>query len=514
MSNKVKIGVPLNRVEGDLEIRVEIEDGIVTDAWSSGIMYRGFENLLKGRGALDGLVITPRVCGICTTGHLMAAVRALDAASGVQVPPDAQRIRNLALMTEHIQSDVRHGVLMFAVDFVNPAYASHPLFEEAVKRYHPFKGDLVVEVIKKTKKVLKIVAILGGQWPHSSFMVPGGIASHPGSNDIFQCSYLLEIYKKWYEDAVLGCTLERWREVRNLADLEAWLEESYAHRNSHVGFYIRFTRKIGLDKIGKGYGNFLSYGSLDIPEGSAVKGKNNQPFLVPAGVSSGTGRAEFDQSKIAEHVAASWYQDYDGGKHPFAGETKPLATLESDTKYSWAKAPRYDGAPVETGPLAELAVSGHPLITDMLAKQGPNVFVRELARLVRPAELIPAMETWLSEIRDNAVFYKAPGEITDGEGVGLTHASRGALGHWVRIKNKKIEHYQIITPTAWNGSPRDSSGLRGPWEEALINTPVKDVANPVELGHVIRSFDACLVCTVHTVTNGKSRGRKIFGAMP
>ena len=207
------------------------------------------------------------------------------------------RIRNLALMTEHIQSDVRHGVLMFAVDFVNPAYASHPLFEEAVKRYHPFKGDLVVEVIKKTKKVLEIVAILGGQWPHSSFMVPGGIASHPGSNDIFQCSYLLEIYKKWYEDAVLGCTLERWREVRNLADLEAWLEESYAHRNSHLGFYIRFTRKIGLDKIGKGYGNFLSYGSLDIPEGSAVKGKNNQPFLVPAGVSSGTGSGRIRSGK-------------------------------------------------------------------------------------------------------------------------------------------------------------------------------------------------------------------------
>ncbi len=512
MSNKVKIEIPLNRVEGDLEIRVEIEDGIVTDAWSSGIMFRGFEGLLKGRGARDGLVITPRVCGICTTGHLTAAARALDAASGATVPPDATRIRNLALMTEHIQSDVRHGVLMFAVDFVNAAYQSHPLFEEAVKRYQPFKGDVVVDVIKKTKKVLEIVAILGGQWPHSSFMVPGGIASIPSSNDIFQCSYLLEIYTKWYEEIILGCTLERWSEVRNLADLDAWLEERYTHRNSHVGFYIRFARKIGLENIGKGYGNFLSFGSLEIPGGSAVKGRKNQSMLIPSGFMKAGQSAAFDQARIAEHVAHSWYEDYEGGKHPFEGETQPLSTLESDRKYSWAKAPRYDGSPAETGPLAELAIAGHPLINDLLAKLGPNVFVRELARLIRPAELIPAMETWLSEVKEGALFYKPCGEIVDGEGFGLTHASRGALGHWVKIRNRKIDRYQIITPTAWNGSPRDSQGLRGPWEEALIGTPVKDPANPIELGHVIRSYDACLVCTVHAVHRGNNQTRRMPGA--
>lgn len=513
MSNNVKIQVPLNRVEGDLEITVNVADGVVTDAWSSGIMYRGFENMLKGRGARDGLVITPRVCGICTTGHLTAAVKALDSVSRAEVPADALRVRNLALMTEHIQSDVRHGVLMFAVDFVNSAYQSHPLFEEAVKKYQPFKGELVVDVIKKTKKVLEIVAILGGQWPHSSFMVPGGIASMPGSNDIFQCTYLLEIYKKWYEDVILGCSLERWKEVRNLADLDAWLEERYAHRNSHLGFYIRFSRKIGLDKIGGGYGNYVSYGSLDIPPGSAVKGTNQQNFLVPSGFAQGSANAAFDQAKITEHVAASRYQDYEGGKHPFAGETIPLTTFEGESKYSWAKAPRYDGTPAETGPLAELFIAGQPLIAD-LVRQGPNVFVRELARLIRPAELIPAMETWLSEIKDDGLFYKSPGDIPDGQGAGLTHASRGALGHWVTIKNQKIERYQIITPTGWNGSPRDANGERGPWEQALIGTPIRDSGNPLELGHVIRSFDACLVCTVHIVKNGKIRSDKTIGIVP
>lgn len=508
------VKVPLNRVEGDLEITVELDNGVVTNAWSSGIMYRGFENLLKGRGALDGLVITPRVCGICTTGHLMAAVRALDSLSNAQVPPDATRVRNLALMTEHIQSDVRHGVLMFAVDFVNPAYQSHPQFEDAVKRYAPFKGELVVDVIKKTKKVLEIVAILGGQWPHSSFMVPGGIASVPGGNDIFQCSYLLSIYRKWYEEVILGCSLERWREVRNLADLEAWLEESYSHRNSHLGFFIKFGRKSGLDKLGRGSGKFLSYGSLDIPEGSAVKGGRGGKQLIPAGFADGVQVTDFDQAKIAEHVAYSFYQDYESGRHPFDGITKPQPAAGETGKYSWSKAPRYDGAPVETGPLAELIISGHPLVTDIVSKEGPSAFVREFARLVRPAELMPAMETWLSEIKEGASFYTSPGEILDGEGIGLTHASRGALGHWVRIKGGMIDHYQIITPTAWNGSPRDSDGGRGPWEEALVGTPVRDTANPVELGHVIRSYDACLVCTVHTVSRGTKINRTSFGVSP
>ncbi len=511
---KTSIQVPLNRVEGDLEIRVEVEDNVVTDAWSSGILYRGFEGLLKGRGPLDGLVITPRVCGICTTGHLTAAARALDAITHAPIPPDATRIRNLALMTEHIQSDVRHGVLMFAVDFVNQVYQSHPLFEEAVKRYQPFKGSTVVDVIKRTKNVLEIVAILGGQWPHSSFMVPGGIASVPGTNDIFQCSYLLSIYRKWYEEAILGCSLERWAEVRNKADLEAWLEESYSHRNSHLGFFIKFVQKIGLDKIGKGSGTFISYGSLDIPAGTAVQYKDGRTQLVPAGIAQGTQIAAFDQAKIAEHVAHSWYEDYEGGRHPFDGVTTPLTDLGNGKKYSWAKAPRYDGAPAETGPLAELVMAQHPLITDLIAKDGPSAYVRELARLVRPAVLMPVMATWLTEIKDGAKYYQAPGEIVDGEGAGLIHASRGALGHWVKIKNRKIAHYQIITPTAWNGSPRDSDGKRGPWEEALVGTTVKDPENPVELGHVVRSFDACLVCTVHTVRRGRTLGRTIVGAAP
>jgi len=503
---RMTMNVPLNRVEGDLEVKVEMEDGVVKDAWSSGTMYRGFENMLVGRGALDGLVMTPRICGICTTTHLTAAARALDMAAGVKVPDAAVRVRNIALMAEHVQSDVRHGFLMFAVDFLNPAYKENTLYDEAVKRYQPLKGESAAETVRETKRLLEIIAILGGQWPHSSFMVPGGVVSMPSATELVQCRHLLANYRKWYESRVLGCTVERWLDVKSAKDLETWLDESTSHRDSDLGFFIRFARKANLHKIGKGHGNFLSYGSLPLPEQTAVGGTDG--MLVPAGFATGKDVQVFDQAMIAEHVAHSWFIDYEGGKHPSKGETRPYATGNEGRKYSWAKAPRYDGRPAETGPLAEMVISKSPLFADLLEREGPNVFLRQLARLVRSTTIMPAMATWLNEaVKEGGACYNPPGNIEDGEGYGLVEAARGALGHWIKIKGGKIERYQIITPTAWHASPRDSDGVRGPFEESLAGTPVKDPENPVEMGHVVRSFDACLVCTVHSIDGGRDMGR-------
>ena len=161
------------------------------------------------------------------------------------------------------------------------------------------------------------------------------------------------------------------------------------------------------------------------------------------------------------------------------------------------KAPRYHDHPAETGPLAQMIISRHPLFGELVAAAGANAFVRQLARLTRPSLLLPVMETWLSEIDGNKKFYRSPERVDDGEGCGLVEATRGALGHWLRIENGKIAHYQIIPPTTWNASPRDSDGVPGPMEQALIGTEVKNIDNPVELGHIVRSFDPCLVCTVH-----------------
>jgi uptake hydrogenase large subunit len=509
-SNVKIIRTPLNRVEGDLEIKVHLEDGRISEAWSVGVMFRGIETMLKDRGPLDGLVITPRICGICSTAHLTAAAKALDAISGAEVPSNAVVVRNLALMAEHLQSDMRHGFLMYTTDFANPAYRQLTLYDEAVKRYEPFKGKTVIDVIKQTKEILETVAIFGGQWPHSSYMVPGGIASNPNMNDIMQCKYLIDKFASWYEKRILGCSLGRWQEIQTVTDLDAWLDEKPSHRDSELGFYIQYAREIGLDDIGKGHGNFISFGQLDVPENSRVRSRTkNSQLLIPAGFAQNTRIETFDQDKITEHVEYSWYRDDDGSKHPFEAETDPYATGEESKKYSWTKAPRYNGMPAETGPLAEMIISQHPLFTDMVNTLGANAYVRELARLARPVELIPAMRQWIMELDPREKYYAPSQKFTDGQGFGLTQASRGALGHWVSIADNKIERYQIITPTSWNGSPRDAHSVRGPWEEALIYTPVKDPENPVEIGHVIRSFDPCLVCAVHAVKGKKEHAWRI-----
>ena len=355
------------------------------------------------------------------------------------------------------------------------------------------------------------MAILGGQWPHSSYMVPGGVTTTLELSDLLQCRHLLAAYKLWYERQILGCTLERWQAVDSADKLDTWLDESTAHRDGELGFYLRFARQLGLDRMGSGCGNFISYGALDNPGEIDLRTPGTGPdLLIPAGFARGTQIEPFDQQQVAEHVAHSWYEDYEGGRHPFEGETRPYATGRETTKYSWAKAPRYAGLPAETGPLAEMVIAQNPLFVDLIEHGGPSVLVRELARLVRPATLIPTMQRWLAELSIGNTLYVPAPELIEGQGFGLTHASRGALGHWVKLADGKLEHYQIITPTSWHASPRDSDDVRGPWEEALVGTPIKDPENPVELGHVVRSFDACLVCTVHAVRrNGASVSRQL-----
>ncbi len=500
------INIPLNRAEGDLQIKVEIEDGIITEAWSAGTLFRGFENMMRGRGALDGLVITPRVCGICSLTHLTAAVEALDAIADVTPPDNARRLRNLALMVETIQSDVRQALLMFMVDFANrEAYQDHQLGVEAEKRYSPLKGRSAIEVIRESKRLLQVVAIIGGQWPHTSFMVPGGVTSIPEISKILQCRIIYERFCSWYEQSILGCSINRWLEIRSIDDLNIWLDESSAHRESEVGFFIRFARLAGLDSLGKGPGRFLSYGNFTLPAETTLPGIGGR--LIGAGFAVGTEVFPFEAGKISEDISHSWYEQGVAPVHPFSGSTTPYASGQGSQAYSWIKAPRYGGEVFETGPLAEMIINGTPLFQDLIAENGPNVFTRELARLVRPTYLLNPMATLISELLEKRedIFYSPVKNIPDGEGAGLIQAARGALGHWVKIKDQKIAHYQIITPTSWNGSPRDEHGVRGAWEEALIGTPTKDINNPVEAGHVVRSFDPCLVCAVHTVKKGQKR---------
>ena len=514
MSDRVTLNVPLNRVEGDLEVRVEVEAGSVVDAWCSGTTFRGFENLLVGRGSLDGLVLTPRICGLCSSAHLTAAATALDALAGAELPLNAVLGRNLALMAEHIQSDARQTFLMFAADLAGPMHREAPMHDEAVRRYEPFRGSVVAETLQETRKLLDVIVGFGGQWPHGSYMVPGGLTNIPSRSDVHLFRQRVGRYRAWFERRVLGCPIERWQAVRSAADLDAWLDETPEQHDGEVGFLVRYGRGVGLEQLGIGHPNFLSFGSLPVPPRSRVNPRGPGDRFIPAGVVKGTAPLPFRQEQVLEHVAHSWFHDYPGGRHPLEGETRPYATGNEGEKYSWAKAPRYGELPVETGPLAEAMVARNPLFMDLVRSRGANVLVRQLARLVRAADLLPAMEAWLKELDPDGECYRHVEEIPDGEGIGMVEAARGALGHWVRIEGGRIRLYQVITPTTWNASPRDAGGVRGAMEEALVGTPVRDPADPVELGHVVRSFDPCLVCTVHVLRNGRAVGRLAVGGTP
>lgn len=500
MPTKRTYEIPLNRVEGDLEVRLDVDEGVVVDAWSAGTMFRGFEKLLVGRGAMDGLVVTPRICGICSTTHLLAAAKALDMIAGVTPPPNGTRLRNVALMAELVQSDLRHTLLYFLVDLAGPAYRHHPLHEEARRRFEPLRGESWVQAVIETKKILEITAMIAGQWPHSSFMVPGGVAYMPHSTELLQSRYILSRLRTWYEEQVLGCPLDRWREVRSAADLDEWLDESPAHHEGVLGFFMRFARSSGLDATGRGHQTFLSFGSLDLPEGTGVRSADGGPHLIPAGFARGAEVEPFVPELITEDVSHSFAASYEGGLAPALGVTEPVPG-DHGRRYSWAKAPRYRGLPAETGPLAEAIVAGDPLFRDLVATGGAGTFARQLARIVRPASVLPVMETWIAEVAAAGTepMYQACPPIEDGEGHGLIQAARGALGHWVEVRGGRITRYQVITPTTWNGSPRDSTGTRGPWEQSLVGTVIAEPDDPVEAGHVVRSFDACLVCAVHAV---------------
>ena len=500
MAKKITLNVPLNRVEGDLDINVTIEDGVIVEAKSIGTLYRGFENILQGRVALDSLVVTPRICGICSVTHLCAAVDALENAQNITPPAQAVRLRNLSLLSETIQSDIRQFFLMFMGDFTNEFYQDAPFYQEATHHYEPFKGASSKEALKKTTEILKIVAIIGGQWPHTSHIVPGGISTLPSLLELTVAQNHIEEIISWYEQNVLGCSLEAFSKIESVESFMYHLEEN---AETDIARFTRYAEYAQLFKIGKTSQNFLSYGTVHNP-------LNPSERLIKAGVIIEGKFEELDVSKIYEDISHSWYKQVNVKQKPFDGVTHP--DMKSEDGYTWAKAPRYAKKVMQTGPLAQALVNGDKLLTSLNDKYGDCAYVRELARILRPAiHLKYARQDIQGAIESfGDMSYNQAVEEFSGEGVGLVEAARGALGHWVRVKHGKIENYQIITPTAWNGSPQDLEGNRGAWENALIGLECRDIKNPMEMGHVVRSFDPCLVCTVHAIDMQDSKQKYKF----
>jgi uptake hydrogenase large subunit len=507
---------PLGRVEGDLDLRVNVRDGVVTDAWTEASMFRGFEIILRGKDPQAGLIVTPRICGICGGSHLTKAAYALDTAWRTHVPQNATLIRNIAQACETLQSIPRWFYGLFAIDLTNKNYAHLPEYDEVVKRFAPFVGTSYETGVTWSGKPVEVYALFGGQWPHSSFMIPGGVMCAPTLSDVTRAIAILEWWKDaWLEKQWLGCSIDRWLENKTWADVLAWADENDSQRNSDCGLFIRFALRAGLDKFGQGYGKYLAtgvYWQPELYEHPTVEGRN-AALINRAGIYDGTNYHDFDQANVREDTAHSFYQGA-SSLHPWDGETNPIDPLDGHKqgKYSWAKSPRYEipgvgSTPLEAGPLSRQVMAGRtgqaahqdydPLFLDAIKTAGPSVLVRTMARMHEAAKYFKLTRGWLDKLDLHGRFYTKPIEHAEGKGFGATEAARGSLSDWIVIENGRIKNYQVVTPTAWNIGPRDNKQQHGPMEQSFIGTPIADPSDPVELGHVARSFDSCLVCTVH-----------------
>jgi len=322
---------------------------------------------------------------------------------------------------------------------------------------------------------LKLMGFLAGRWPHSLALQPGGTTKAMTAAERVRILALLRDFRSFLEATLLGDQLEAFGELRNETSLREWA----AGRAGDFPCFLNLAFDLGLERVGRATDHFLSYGAYGIlPAGC---------WQPPARVS------DLDTSLITEDVCHAWLS---GGAPlaPACGETHVDA--DKSGAYTWCKAPRYGGQIAETGALARQMVAGQPLLHDLVQRHGGSVIARMVARMVELARIVPAMEQWVRGIALGEPFY-LDAELPDaGCGVGTVEAARGSLGHWLAVKDGRIERYQIIAPTTWNFSPRDAAGRAGPLECALVGLPVGDAALPT-IQHVVRSFDPCMVCTVH-----------------
>lgn len=497
---------PVTRIEGHLRVEVEVENGVVKNAWSHGTMFRGFEQLLKGKDPRDASYVTERVCGVCTCSHGLTSALTLDQAFGAQVPEGGRLIRNLILGAIWLHDHPLHFYHLSALDYLDvmavAQYQGNDKGLQGVKdkilklvqmgdtspltpRYEPDQfcvrdPEIVLSAVSHYLKALeiqakakKMCAIFAGKIPHNSSMVVGGVTKYPNLQDLDNFRTLLKEVGDFVRDVYVPDVL---------------------------AFGTGPLLPLAQAGVG-GFGNFLAYGWFP-------NDKDGKDMMFKAGVvmDGQIGKTrEFDSNKILEEVKYSWYEDTEA-LHPSKGVTRYLA--DKKEAYSWMKAPRYDGKPMEVGPLARMLVQQHKPVLDLVTKYKikPGAVARHAARAVETLLLLEHVEKWLNELYE--LMGKGDLKIHDTEhwdppkeasGMGLSEAPRGALGHWIEIKEQKIANYQLVVPSTWNLSPRDGKDQRGPVEEALIGAPVPDPKNPINVVRIIRSFDPCISCAVHLI---------------
>ncbi|ATW26208.1 nickel-dependent hydrogenase large subunit [Candidatus Formimonas warabiya] len=440
---------PISRVHQPLAVKLDLENNVVQDARCTGILFRGFEIMLQGRSPMDAPFFTQRICGICSAAHAIAAVLALEEAYRLAPTSNGRLLRNLIFGAEFLHNNLTHFYLLVFPGFVKGP-EMHPFI--------PYPKDLrLPETVNKKMMdhywqgleyaalAHQMLAIFGAKMPHLQTLYPTGVSVPPDGMKISTFRSMLAKIHSFISDVMIP--------------------DSYLLGDYYPECY----------ELGKSSGNFISYGLFE--------GKD-----FPAGIINSYDQKEpLDRRKISQSITYSWYAEESSGPPE---KTRTVPDKEKKNAYTWVKAPRYDGRPFETGALARGWISG-------AYRRGGGTMDRIVARSLETKKIAQLMETWLDQIEPQAPSLTEFQTKASGQGVGLTDAMRGALGHWLKIDQGRIAHYQIITPTAWNFSPRDEKGVRGPVEQALIGTELDPKNEAAEIGRIIRSFDPCFTCAVH-----------------
>jgi len=507
---------PVGRIEGHLKIEAVVDKGEVKEARTSGPMYRGFEQILLGRHPLDAQRLATRVCGVCPAIHSIAATLALDAAIGVddKIPDNGRIIRNLILGANYLQSHILHFYALTALDFVDvaavgdvpsddPAMRTLKAFlarGEAAPFVPRYEGDYRLDKATNAAAVThylralemrrvchEMLASFGGKMPHEVGIVPGGTCEVPTIDKI-------------------AAFRARLQEVRNFVN-DCYIPDVLAVAKVYPDYF----------DIGKGCGDYLSYGNfdLDCKETDLLK----RSRFLPSGMLDNGKLMPVDGNAITEDLKYTHFSDEYTHLHPSQEQTVPVEGKKQ--AYSYMKAPRLNGKPYEVGPLSRWLVAYHkgdakvkPIVDSVLAALGAEASAlqstlgRHATRALEAKLVADAMAEWALQLKPGEPVC-APYELPqEGSGLGLADGPRGALLHYIDIKDGVIARYQMVVPTTWNASPRDDKDVPGPMEQALVGTKLKDEANPFELVRIARSFDPCLACAVHLVdAKGHDLGR-------
>jgi len=492
---------PITRIEGHLKVEAVVENGTVKDANISGTMFRGIEMMLKGRDPTDAVMITQTICGVCPEPHACAAVSAVDQYAGLSdfIPENGILLRNLILATRTIADHILHFYILSGLDYVDPTKVAQysgdnkdlnvlkgfleqgyskpflPRDEVDYKLDDKTTQEVVGHYIKALdiyRKAQEAATIFGGKWPHDAAIVAGGVSQEVTADRITQLMWRLE-------------------EVADFVN-QIYIPDVIAVAKAYSEYLA----------MGRGCTNLLAH------DGYRVGGK---PLFKGGLVTNIDQYSQIDIKNITEDVTHSWYEDREA-VYPGEGKTEPKADKKQG--YSWIKSPRYKDEVFEVGPLASILATYlgktnpkvNELVDSALGQIGGSISDmysiagRHLARALAAKTLAEEVIGWAGSLKPGEPTTAEYDPPSDGEGVGLVIAPRGALGHWLNVKDGRISNYQVITPTAWNASPKDKDGQPGPYEQAIIGLKVKESQAPIEILRAIRSFDPCTACAVHLTT--------------